>query len=90
MTQQQTDLRPLHFIRVRLYRGGMAEWVQQVLRDEQAALYQDLAEARRQKKPENHPDVEDIRRKLVYSVNALRDIDSGLISLVGPDEDPRT
>lgn len=83
------SIRPLHFIRVRLYRGGMAEWVQQTLRDEQAALYDDLAEARRKGKPEDDPEVAEIRAKLVYSVNALRDIDAGLIQLVGPDEDPR-
>lgn len=83
-------VRPLHFVRVRLYRGGMAEWVQQVLRDEQAALYEDLAKLRAEGKPESHPEVTKVRENLVHSVNALRDIDSALISLVGPDEDPRT
>lgn len=84
-----TGVRPLHFIRVRLYRGGMAEWVQQVLRDEQQALYEDLARLRGEGKPETHPEVEKVRTNLVHSVNVLRDIDSGLISLVGPNEDPR-
>lgn len=82
-------VRPLHFVRIRLYRGGMAEWVQQVLRDEQAALYDDLAKLRAEGKPENDREVERVRTNLVHSVNVLRDIDSSMISLVGPDEDPR-
>lgn len=82
-------VRPLHFVRVRLYRGGMAEWVRDTLREEQQALYEDLARLRGEGKSESHPEIVDVREKLVHSVNVLRDIDSSLISLVGPDHDPR-
>lgn len=89
MTQQNAEVRPLHFVRVRLYRGGMAEWVQKVLRDEQAALYEDLGNLRAEGKLESHPEVIEVRQNLMHSINALRDIDAAMVSLVGPDEDPR-
>ena len=84
-----TDIRPLHFIRVRLYRGGMAEYVSEVLHDERVALLEDLSSLRSAGKPETDPEVEATRNKILWLVNALRDIDSGLVSLVGPDEDRR-
>jgi hypothetical protein len=82
-------IRPLLFVRFRLYRGGQAEWVRDVLRDEQANLYDDLAKLRAKNLPEDHPEIADVREKLSWSINALRDIDHGLIDLVGPDRDPR-
>lgn len=82
-------IRPLLYIRVRLYRGGQAEYIRDLLRDEQAALLEDLGRLRGEGKPETDPEVEDIRAKYLHLVNALRDIDAGLIQLAGPDEDPR-
>jgi hypothetical protein len=84
-----TPIRPLLFVRVRLYRGGQAEWVRNLLRDEQEALFKDLAKARADGKPETDPEVIEMREQLSWSVSALRDIDHGLIDLVGPDRDPR-
>lgn len=82
-------VRPLHFIRVRLYRGGQAETVRDVLRDEQAAILDDISDLRSQGKPEADPEIADARSRYLHLVNALRDIDAGLLQLAGPDEDPR-
>lgn len=81
--------RPLHFIRIRLYRGGQAEAIRDILRDEQAALYDELAELRAKGKDESDPEIETIRQTLVHVISALRDIDTGMIELAGPDVDPR-
>ena len=81
--------RPLHFIRVRLYRGGQAEAIRDILRDEQASLYDDLADLRAKGKPEDDDEVAEVRQNLVHVISALGDIDRGLIELVGPDADPR-
>jgi hypothetical protein len=81
--------RPLLFIRIRLYRGGQAEFVRDLLRDEQADLMDELTEFRKAGKPEDDPEIEEVKQQLVWIINALRDIDTGLIELAGPDEDPR-
>ncbi len=75
--------------RMRIYRGGQAEWVRDVLQDVQAGLYDDLAKLRERGVPEEDPESVEIRRKLDWSVALLRDVSACLISLVGPDEDPR-
>lgn len=82
-------VRPLHFIRVRLYRGGQAEYVRDTLRDEQAAILEDIAALRAAGKPETDPEIAELRTQYLHLVNFLRDVDSGLMHLVGPDEDPR-
>ena len=76
-------------MRMRVYRGGQADWAQGVLRDEQAILYEDLGELRKQGVPESDPRAVSLRQRLTWSVNVLRDLDAAMISLVGPDEDPR-
>lgn len=81
--------RPLLFIRVRLYRGGQAEYIRDLLRDEQAELMTELGELRGKGKPEDDPEVEEIKQNLVWLINALKDFDTGLIELAGPNEDPR-
>ena len=75
--------------RMRIYRGGQALWAQSVLRDVQADLYTDLAELREKGIPEDDPESVEVRRQLEWSVALLRDVDGCLVSLVGPDEDPR-
>lgn len=75
--------------RMRLFRGGQGQWAQGLFRDEQADLYEDLSELRFRGKSEDDPKVVAVRQKLTWSINILRDLDAALISLVGPDEDPR-
>jgi hypothetical protein len=82
-------LRPLPPRRFRIFRGGQAEWVQGLLRDEQAALYDDLARFRAEGRSEDDPDVAEVVQQLRWSVDVLRDVDACLVNLVGPNEDPR-
>lgn len=81
--------RPALYVRMRLFRGGQAEWVRELLRDEQDQLYEDLANARKEGLAEDSEKIQDIRSKIVWSINTLRDVESSLIELVGPNRDPR-
>jgi len=75
--------------RMRLFRGGSGEWVQEVLRAEQAVLYEDLAKLRGEGRKEDDPEVAQTVNQLYWSINLLRDVDAALVNLVGPNEDPR-
>ena len=77
--------RPLDFIRVRLYRGGQAETIRDILSDEVDQLYEDLGKFRGAGKPEDGPDISDTVARIRHLNGALRDINNGLIELVGPD-----
>lgn len=81
--------RPLHFIRIRLYRGGQAEYLRDLCRDEQAELLEELGDLRAKGKTEEDPEIVEVRQNLVWLINTLRDLDTGLLELVGPDSDPR-
>ena len=81
--------RPLHFVRIRLYRGGQAEFIRDSLRDLQADLLEDLGDLRTKGKSEDDEEIVEIRQQLVWLINALADLDRGLLELVGPDADPR-
>ena len=75
--------------RMRIFRGGQAEWVLSVMQDVQHDLYRDLADLRERGVPEEDEESVKVRHQLDWSVALLRDVSSCLISLVGPDEDPR-
>lgn len=77
--------RPLNFVRVRLYRGGMAEWLRDLVLDEQEDLFAQLGELRGDGKDEDDPEVEEVRNNLRHAISILKDINSGLIEIVGPD-----
>lgn len=77
--------RPLDFVRARLYRGGQAEYIRDLLEDEKATLFDDLAALRTEGKPEDDPDVQEVRANLRHLINFLADVNRGLIELVGPD-----
>jgi hypothetical protein len=77
--------RPLNFVRVRLHRGGQAEYIKQMLLDEQEDLFLDLTELRSAGKPEDDPKVVECRANLRHVIGALGDVNRGLIELVGPD-----
>ncbi len=81
--------RPLHFIRVRLYRGGQAEFVKSVLEDERDAVFDDLSKLRAKGLAEEDEKVVTARDQLVWLINAIKDISVGMIELAGPNEDPR-
>lgn len=80
--------RPLHFVRIRL-RRDQAEYVKGLFEDEQEALYGELAKLRDAGKPEDHHRIAEIRDELGHLIEAIRDVSSGLIELVGEDRDPR-
>jgi hypothetical protein len=75
--------RPLDFIRVRLYRGGQAEYIRDLLEDEKEALFEELGTKRSKGIDENSPEVEEIRTNLRHVINALRDLTTGMIELRG-------
>ena len=77
--------RPLHFVRVRLYRGGQAEYIRDLLEGEKDNLFDDLTKLRTQGKHEDDPDIEECRTNLRHVINALKDVNNGLIELVGPE-----
>ena len=76
--------RPLDFIRIRVYRGGQAEYLLALLEDEKETLFEDLGKARGEGKDESDPDIEEIRQNLRHLINILRDLSNGMIELAGP------
>ena len=77
--------RPLHFVRIRLWRGGQAEFIRDLLNDEKDNLFEELTELRTKGKQENDPAIIECRANLMHVINALKDVDRGLIELVGPE-----
>jgi hypothetical protein len=77
--------RPLNYIRVRLYRGGQAEYVRSVLEDERVGLMEDLSQMRTAGKTEDDPEIQTCTANIRHLNNALKDIMNGLIELVGPE-----
>ena len=77
--------RPLDFVRIRLYRGGQAEYLRNLCLDEQEALFEELGELRGKGMDEGSHEVQDVRARLHHLINILKDLNSGLIELRGPD-----
>ena len=75
--------RPLNFIRVRLYRGGQAEFMEELLlgvKDDMMAELGDL----RGRDPDS-PEIQKLERELRWLISALGDVQMGLVELAGPD-----
>lgn len=77
--------RPLNFIRVRLYRGGQAEYIRDLLSDELNASYEELGELRGAGKVETDPEIMEVIGNIRHLNGALKDIGNGLIELAGAD-----
>ncbi len=77
--------RPLNFIRVRLYRGGQAEYIRDLLSDEVDALFEELAKFRGAGKNETDPELIEVTQNIRHLNGALKDIGNGLIEITGPD-----
>jgi len=84
-TRWANSPRPLNFIRVRLYRGGQAEYLRDLLSDEVEQLYEDLGRLRGEGKGEDDPELVGVTVNIRHLNSALRDIGNGLIELAGPD-----
>lgn len=81
----QRTPRPLDFVRVRLHRGGQAEYIRDLLEDEKEELLADLGSLRASGKEDTDPLVEEVRQNLRHLILALKDVSMGLIELAGPD-----
>ena len=77
--------RPLSFIRIRLYRGGQAEFIRDLFEDEKDRLFKDLGDMRSEGKDESNPEVEECKTNLRHLIYALKDLNNGMIELAGPD-----
>lgn len=77
--------RPLRYVRPRLFPAGAA-WLRELLNDEQDALLKELADLRRQGKPENDPGIQERRAALEHCAQITKDVSLGLIELVGPQQ----
>ena len=82
---RQRGPRPLDFIRIRLHRGGQAEYARELFAGAQEFWYKRLGELRDAGADENGEDVEFARQRLVWLIDILRDLDSGIVELVGKD-----
>jgi len=82
-TRWASSPRPLAFIRVRLYRGGQAETVRDVLNDEVDALFEELADLRGKGALEDDPALLECTASIRHLNGALKDINNGLIELTG-------
>lgn len=78
--------RPLDYIRVRYYRGGQAEYIRGLFEDEKEGLFEELGKLRgKPPTPKAQQREEEIQQELRHLINALRDLDTGMVELVGPD-----
>ena len=84
-TRWQRTPRPLAFVRVRLHRGGQAEYIRDLLEDEKEELLADLGKLRGEGKLDGDADIEECRNNLRHLILALKDVSMGLIELVGED-----
>lgn len=80
--------RPLAFIRLRVHRGGPAEYLHSLLEDEKSAEMENLTEYRTKGLAEDSTEVDEARMNLRYLIAFLRDLDSGLVDMLGPDPTP--
>ena len=77
----QTTPRPLNFVRIRLERGGQAEFIRSVLETTKTVLLDKLGQLREDGLPEDDPEIEEVTRKLRWTIRAVGDLDYGIIEL---------
>ena len=77
--------RPLNFVRIRVYRGGPAEYLRGLLSDEVDALFEELGDLRDKGKTEADKEIIETAEHIRYLNGFLKDLNNGLIELVGPD-----
>jgi hypothetical protein len=78
--------RPLDFIRVRLYRGGQAEYVAELFEGAEAFWFKQLGKLRDEGFDENSDEVQRARERLLWLISALKDVKSGMVELAGTGE----
>lgn len=82
--------RPLRFIRMRVNRGGPAEYLKALLEDEKAAEMENLTEYRTKGLAEDSKEIEEAKTNLRYLIGFTRDLETGMIDFAGPDIEPGT
>ncbi len=80
--------RGMEFLKVRVYRGGQADTLYDILLDEQDNLMNRLGKLRESNFAEDSPEIEEVRTNLHHCINVIRDLTSNMIELAGPDADP--
>jgi hypothetical protein len=80
--------RPFTFIRPKFHRDT-AEWLLALLQDEQAAEFETLAKLRTEGRPEEDFEVQECRDNLNYCITITKDLQRGLVDMVGPRPEER-
>jgi len=75
--------RPFSFVRPRFHRDT-AEWLRDLLEEEQEIEFGLLTKYRTEGRPEEDPDVQETRENLNYCITIIKDLNRGLIEMVGP------
>jgi len=75
--------RPFSFVRPKFHRDT-AEWLLDLLTEEKEAEFKLLAKYRTEGRLEEDPDVLDTRANLNYCITIIKDLERGLIDMVGP------
>jgi len=88
MTDQARDNylntpRPFSFVRPKFHRDT-AEWLRDLLEDEKADEFELLTKYRTEGRDEADPDVQETRSNLNYCITIIKDLERGLIDMVGP------
>jgi hypothetical protein len=79
--------RPFSFVRPKFHRDT-AEWLRDVLSDMKDEEFARLAKYRTEGRPEDNEDVQDTRENINYCITIIKDLERGLIEMVGPRETP--
>jgi hypothetical protein len=79
----QNTPRPFSFIRPRLHRDT-AEWLRDLLNEEKEIEFDLLTRYRTEGRDEQDDDVQETRANLNFCITIIKDLERGLIDMVGP------
>ena len=75
--------RPFSFVRPKFHRDT-AEWLRDTLEEIQEEEFDLLVKYRTEGRPEDDSDVQTTRENLNYCITIIKDLNRGLIDMVGP------
>ena len=75
--------RPFSFIRPKFHRDT-AEWLRDTLTDIKDEEFETLSKFRSEGRSEDDRDVQEVRQNLNYCITIIKDLERGLIDMVGP------
>jgi hypothetical protein len=79
--------RPFAFVRPKFHRDT-AEWLLDLLTDEKADEFERLTKYRTEGRDENDPAVQETRSNINFCITIIKDLERGLIDMVGPTRTP--